>query len=432
MTTTLDRFFELGEHAERMHPTALNEYQKFIDDLNQVVLLSTITDEDVKRLLSDVDNWIYLDWLKGLQKWLTKCLAGNSNKTPPVYPGELPYWSAWWIKRLLKKVGSIKRQELELAAAMEREKARAVQEEKERARYIDEMNSAIENLKKALANGKKPGFSRSLVLTKYHPDHWCELESPKRIELEEWVAPHIKKRVPQILKGVVFWDIDWWVQAVPNYAKYEVIGVPCLTWCFKIMIILEARLKLVETEKVVPGLGVAIKVDSKYLGSFYLGPVYWENQEGFTTPIALLAMLAVGKFEDDGIELIEHDASSLVFVIRGYDEGYTEIHEEFRQFIIDTAKEKDLTQGLLAKGLIDNVTAQLLIEKVDLPLPAVSAQEGNVQFMGSDDDLIASLEVMGYKVQEIKEAMEGVALSPTMPFEKKQAVVLKILDKNTP
>ena len=34
MVIMLDRFFELEEHAERMHPTALNEYQKFIDDLN--------------------------------------------------------------------------------------------------------------------------------------------------------------------------------------------------------------------------------------------------------------------------------------------------------------------------------------------------------------------------------------------------------------
>jgi len=90
MAITLDKYFELGEHAEHMHPTALSEYQKFIDDLNQVVPLSTITDEDVKRLLSGLDNWIYLDWLKGLQEWLTKCLAGNSNKTPSVYPGELP------------------------------------------------------------------------------------------------------------------------------------------------------------------------------------------------------------------------------------------------------------------------------------------------------------------------------------------------------
>ena len=44
MAITLDKFFELGEQAEHMHPTALSEYQKFIDDLNQVVPLSTITD----------------------------------------------------------------------------------------------------------------------------------------------------------------------------------------------------------------------------------------------------------------------------------------------------------------------------------------------------------------------------------------------------
>lgn len=416
MAITLDKFFELGEQAGHMHPTALNEYQKFIDDLNQVVPLSTITDEDVKRLLSGLDNWIYLDWLKGLQEWLTKCLAGNSNKTPSVYPGELPSWSAWWIKRLLKKVGSIKHGELVLAAVEKREKARALQEVKEKALYINEKNSAIEKFKKELSKGKKPVFSLSSGLAKYHTDDWYELEPLIKSKLEEWAAPHIKIRVPQILKRVVSWDIDWWVYPVPYYAKYEVIGVPCLTWCFKVMVILEAHLKLVET---------------KPLGFFYLGPVHWENQEGFTTPIALLVMLAEGKLEGDGIELIEHDASSLAFFIRGYDEGFTEIHEEFRQFIIDTTKGKDLAQGLLARGLIDNVTAQLLAEKVKMPLPAVSAQEGNVQFTGNDGDLLAKLQGMGYPTQKIKDAMESIKLSPTMPFKEKVEAVLKFLDSNS-
>lgn len=417
MAITLDRFFELGEHAKRMHPTALNEYQKFIDDLNQVVPLSTITDEDVKRLLSDVDNWIYLDWLKGFEKWLTKCLAGNSNKTPPVYPGELPYWSAWWIKRLLKKVGSIKRGELVLAAAEEREIARALQEEKERALYIDEKNSAIEKLKKELSKGKKPVFSLSSGLAKYHPDHWYELEPLTRIELEEWAAPQIKKGVPQILRRVVSWDIDWWVHPVPYYAKYEVIGVPCLTWCFKVMVILKAHLKLVETER---------------LGFFYLGPVHWENQEGFTTPIALLGMLAEGKLECDGIELIKHDGSYFCFLIRGYKEEYIEIHQQFRQFIIDTAKEKGLAEGLLAKGMIDDITAELLAEKVLLPLSAVSTQNDDGQFTGNDDNLIATLQGMGYQTLKIKDAMGSINLSPTIPFKEKVAAILEILNMDTP
>lgn len=433
MAITLDRFFELGEHAERMHPTALNEYQKFIDDLNQVVLLSTITDEDVKRLLSDVDNWIYLDWLKVFKEWLTKCLVGNSNTTPPVYPGELSYWSKWWIKRLLKKVGSIKHGELVLAAAKEREKARALQEEKERALYIDEKNSAIEKFKKELSKGKKPVVSLSPGLAKYHPDHWYELEPPTRIELEEWAAPQIKKSVPQILRGVVSWDIDWWVYPVPYYAKYEVVGVPCLTWCFKLMVILEVHLKLVDRghEKVVRGHGYSKKVEAGLLGSFYLGPVYWENQEGLTTPIALLVMLAEGKLECDGIELIQHDGSYLGFLIRGYKEEYTEIHQQFRQFIIDTAKEKGLAEGLLLKGLVDETITQILTEKVSVPLPAVSGQKSDSQFVGNDDDLMTTLEAMGYKNKEIEEAMEAASLSPATPLEEKVAAILEILNMDS-
>ena len=416
MAITLDKYFELGENAEHMHPTALSEYLKFIDDLNQVVALNTITDEDVKRLLSGLDNWIYLDWLKGLQEWLTKCLAGNSNKTPSVYPGELPSWSAWWIKRLLKKVGSIKHEELVLAAVEKREKARALQEVKEKALYINEKNSAIEKLRKELSKGKKPVFSLSSGLAKYHTDDWYELEPLIKSKLEEWAAPHIKIRVPQILKRVVSWDIDWWVYPVPYYAKYEVIGVPCLTWCFKVMVILEVHLKLEET---------------KPLGFFYLGPIHWENQEGFTTPITLLAVLAGGKLECDGIELIKHDGSCFCFLIQGYEDGYIDIHQQFRQFIIDTAKEKGLAEGLLAKGMIDDIIAKLLTEKVLLPLPAVSTKKDNGQFTGNDDDLLATLQSMGYPTPKIKAAMESINLSPTITFKKKIEAALKFLDSNS-
>jgi hypothetical protein len=438
MAITLDTFFELGNHADRMHPTALKEYQQFIDDLSRTAPLDIIAYEDVERLLSDLDNWNYKKWLKGLEEWLTKCLASNSGKTPPVYPGALPYWSSWWIKRLLKKVGSLKREELALAAARERIKARAIQtearklqEEKEKTIYVEKRNAAIEKFKEELAMSKKPAFSSyATVPAKYHPGSWCELESPTEIELDEWAAPRIRKKTPQILREYISWDLDWWTQTIPYYARYEVIGVPCLIWCFKRMLILEAHLKLEERRYENYGLGLAIKVKVEHLGSTYFGPLYWDDEEGFTTPIALLGTLAEGKLEGDGIELIEHDKSVLVFAVRGFDNRYAEIHEGFRQFITDTAKDKNLAEGLLAKDLIDEITAQLLAEKVLLPLPAVKTQNNDVQFTGNGEDLIAALQVMGYQTQEIKDAIDSADLSPTIPFEKKVAAVIEILDKN--
>ncbi len=444
MAITLDKFFELGEHAEGMSPTALSEYQKFIDDLNQIVPLSTITDEDVKRLLSDIDNWIYLDWLKVLQEWLTKCLVSNSNTTPPVYPGELSSWSKWWIKRLLKKVGSIKHGELVLLAAQKEieeqirlakieEQAQRKQAQLEHDQYLYKLSFEVEKFKAELGKSKKPKLAYPLELKKYEPDSWCELDLPSKEQIQNWAERKILEVLPEILADLTRWELTREVRVMPR-ASYEVeAGIPCLTWYFESHILVTASLELkkyVIRRRYPAGYAVEVQGEGEKLGVLYLEQPEWLTPGIFTTPIALLSLLAKGDLEAPGITVTEHDYLFTTFVIQGFEEE-VEIYDGFRKFIKDVGNKGPLAQGLLAMGLVDKVTANLVEEKGKLPLPPVSGSEASGKEGSDEVDLVAALEALGYKKEEIKKMVDATPLSPNMPLEEKVEAVLKFLDGNS-
>jgi len=310
--------------------------------------------------------------------------------------------------------------------------ALAKQAEKDFEEYVQEINGAVEKLKRELAKEKKPGFAYPQSLSKYSPGKWCELDEPSTHEVEAWAVPYMWKQVPLLIKHLVSWNMTWWLLWLPR-ARYELLGVPSLVWCYQAEVLAELNLTISERTftKNLSGWDCTIKVQAQDLGSTYIGPVEWgDEQEGFITPLALLAMFSEGTLEDDGIEIIHTEGPKIGFLVRGYDEEYTEIDQEFRQFIIDITKDNTLGQSLLATGVIDKLTVDLVEEKAKLPLPEISYNETEYTF-NRTSEVIAALEAMGYKHEDIEEAVDAAVLSPAKTVEENTAEVIKILDKNT-
>jgi len=238
-------------------------------------------------------------------------------------------------------------------------------------------------------------------------------------------------RLPEILSNLTKWELDWQLQVLPH-AVYEMVdSIPCLTWYFDTHLLVTANLELkkcVIRKQYPAGYSVEVQGEGEKLGVLYLEQPEWLTPGSFPTPIALLSVLAKGDLEAPGIAVTEHGFPFTTFTIQGFEEE-VEIDDNFRKFIKDIAKGQPLAEALLAKELIDGDTAKLVEEKASLPFPQVL---GAKQTFSDDSDVIAELEILGYKTEEIKEAIEAANLLPSMPFEEKVAAVLKFLDSNSP
>lgn len=295
--------------------------------------------------------------------------------------------------------------------------------------YIDRLSAAVEKFRAELGKSKKPKFVHPPELVKYEPENWCELELPTNQRIQKWAERNIFKILPEILTDLIRWELTKEVQVVPS-AVYEVeSGIPCLTWYFYTHLLVTASLELKKCairERYSVGY-MDVETEGEKLGVLYLEHPEWLTPGIFTTPIALLSLLAKGDLEAPGITVIEHDYLSTTFVIQGFEEE-VEIYDDFRKYIGDIAKDKPLAEILLAKGLIDKDTAKLVEEKVKLPLPQVL---GAGHTFSDDSDVKTALEGMGYKNGDIEVAMEDAPLSPEMSLEEKVEAVLKFLDSNS-
>jgi len=295
--------------------------------------------------------------------------------------------------------------------------------------YIDRLSAAVEKFKAELSKSKKPKFVHSPELVKYEPENWCELELPTNQRIQKWAESKIFKRLPEILTNLTKWKLDLQSQVVPR-AVYEVVNsIPCLTWYFDTHILVTASLEL---KKCVlrerhPYYTAEVEAEGEKLGVLYFEQPEWLTPGTFTTPIALLSLLAKGDLEAPGITVTEHGYLLTTFAIQGFEEE-VEIYDDFRKYIGDIAKDKPLAEILLAKGLIDEDTAKLVEEKVKLPLPQVL---GAGHTFSDDSDVKAALEGMGYKNGDIEGAMEDAPLSPELSLKEKVGAVLKFLDGNS-
>jgi hypothetical protein len=349
-------------------------------------------------------------------------------------------------KAKLKQIKEEERRRAEEEAERQREEERKKREQEmmviatrrkmaadsEWQQFQKTLTSAIKDLKAQLANPKpfKIDFGCSPEVFKYCPQSWCDLELlPSYEEVEAWAKPQILAKIPEVLRPFVTWELASEILAIPKI-KYELVGAPSLSWNFDIYVKAKVDLWLKESviSKEFHGWKYVAPIKTQKVGSLFLGADYWDSEEGFTMPIALLTMLGKEKLEDDGIEVMEHEGSSLSFSVRGYDEGSTEVDERFRQFIMDVTRDKSLAQGLLGKGLINEVTAQLVEEKAKLPLPqVVGAQASAGETSVDNSDVLGALQSMGFKTAESKKAIEAAHLPPGMSTEEKVKSVVKIL-----
>lgn len=317
-------------------------------------------------------------------------------------------------------------------AIIESRKKREAQERQaqfEFAQYQRQIDSDIKKLKQELAREKKPRFPYPAALAKYQPHTWCELERPAKPDIAKWAWGYIWKRVPPTLKDFISWEVDWREQMLP-YAEYEVAGIPCLVWYFRTLILAEVHLRVVEKTTIREFLGYRgeIAVPGCEVGCFYVvPPVEWDTQLGFTTPIALLSVLAKGQLEAPGVTVIERSSPFTRFVVQGLSEQ-VELHDAFRRFISDISKERSLSQSLLAQGWVDEDTAKLIEGKDELPLPQLAGvQISTTQTTIDNSALEATLESLGYRKQEVTALLASTDFSPNMtPQDKLQAVLKNI------
>ena len=303
--------------------------------------------------------------------------------------------------------------------------------ELEQNQCIVRMNKAISGFKQEIHHLKKPPFSYpASFLAGYRPWSWCELKLPTKHAIARWAEEsYISKKIPPELREFVSSDIEWQTQALPH-AMYELLGVPCLTWYFGVRVLVEGHLRIVERKFVreFHGEKRQMKIGAEELGTIYVGPADYGVVRGFITPVALLATLAKGKLEEEGIAVVQQGGSSITFRVGGYDEELVTVKKDFRQFVMDVSKDEGLAQGLLSAWVIDKLTAQLIEEKAKLPLPQlVGAQASAGESTVDNSDVLGALQSMGFKTAESKEAIEAAHFSPEMNLEQKVMAVLKIM-----
>ncbi len=299
----------------------------------------------------------------------------------------------------------------------------------EHEQYKASINHLISMVKSQLTTEKPPQFIYPKTIKPYMPDQWCELKLPVKQEVQGWVKTKIKKIVPVEVSDFIKWNISYQIIALPS-AKYEMLGIPCLTWTFtvRLLVILHLYVTGEAVYKNFRGISYPVNMPNEELGYYYLGPVEWDTLEGFSSPITLLAMLSSGKMEDAGFEVITHDSPFTVYEVEGYDEDSVEIHDLFLKFIVDITKGKSLSQGLLAAGMVDKMTASLIESKALVPLSkkeSIQVEQG--KNTDNNADVIQALEALGYKKSEGIQMVDKAQLCEGMSLEEKVQAVLKSL-----
>lgn len=307
----------------------------------------------------------------------------------------------------------------------ERTQALLRQSEAEYDQFVREVNRDISRLKEDLLQQKKPEPTYPPALGKYLPHTWCHLVLPPPDEVRKWIRSRVEQvlqEVPDPLARLVSWKPKVKKLALPQ-ATYEVSGVPCLRWRFDFSLLVSVDLELVSmTEtKVFCGYEYPLVMEGEKLGSLDLDPVPCGRREGFITPLALLALLSKGQVEGDGIQVSKKDGSSISFLVTGYD-GEVTISTRFRAFIIDLSKDKPLADALLGAGVIDNLTARLVQQKMSALSPPATA---GVPAGDDTNEVEAALEVMGYREREVRQMIQRAQLAPGMSIEDKVKEVLK-------
>ncbi len=387
-----------------------NEYQAFLKAKGEVELYNTRRTEYEKKK-ADAE-WFTAEYQKNRDKakndikrtlWNARVIVSSAEAGIPA-----PYEPTYYFTEHDRYIGLARERKLSHLREEERRKAeeeaqRRCEEERKRReqqmRYADErrimladsewdqfqstFNTALKELKCRLGNPKAPKFEHgcSPEVLKYHPQSWCELELPAFEEVAAWAKPHVQEKIPEVLRPFVTWGLAPQIQVVPRVA-YELDGtVPCLVWHFDIYVAAKVDLWLKESviTKDFHGQKYMAPVKAKSIGALFLGYENWDSEDGFTTPIRLLRLIAESNSEAPGIEVFIHEPSHTDYIVQGFDD-VVEVRKQFSQFVKNTAENHLLAQGLRGLGLLDEEGAKLVEEKWDEPLPIT----GKVKTEGPD------------------------------------------------
>jgi len=304
------------------------------------------------------------------------------------------------------------------------EEIRQKQAEIEHDQYLDRLSATVEKVKAVLDKSKKPELVHPLALEKYGPDGWCELDIPDKEQIQNWAERKILEVLPEILADLTRWELTKEVRVMPR-AAYEVeAGIPCLTWYFESHILVTASLELkkcVIRERCDPGYTVEVQAEGDQLGVLYLEQPEWLTPGSFTTPLALLRLIASGELEAPGITVTECSSPFTTFAVQGFEEE-VELCDDFRRFIEDITKQKPLAEALLDAGVINAYTSSLVKLKWDQPLPMTSESGGGGSKLES---VVTKLVEVGLTESEAKEKVEGTIFPDGATVEQMVQIILQ-------
>lgn len=304
-------------------------------------------------------------------------------------------------------------------------KRRAQKEYQER---VDRMATAANKVREQLKAHKKPLLSALPALNGHQPGEWGELYLPENEKIAAWAEAELRKRLPPELGGNIRWKLTREMLVTPQPIYENSDGIPCLTWHFNALVLVEAELWLNTILKQSP-IKQPVKGNSgsEKLGTLYLGPREWSVVGVLTTPLALLSMLLTEEKEASGITVLERDGEFTVFAISGMGEETVEIADDFREFIREVAGEKGISKGLQEAGFIDVDTAVLIDAKKGLPLPSPIETLGQADPTDADSEVRKTLMDMGYQEQMVDEALAAVSFSGNMSLQQKVAAALEVM-----
>ncbi|MDP2919391.1 MAG: RuvA C-terminal domain-containing protein [Dehalococcoidia bacterium] len=392
MSKAMNQILELGQNADKFHPAAVKQYREFLDEIYEKVPLDTITDDDVKAFLSKSDFEDYQHSIKSLFEWLAKCLLTNDSSALKSYPPLFPVWGVFGFKNLLLKVyqGKLYRQMVADAQNREHLDSRRRDREREEARiehqqWVNRVNKSLDTLKANLSKNTMPEFQTPVWLKSYHPSVWVkQLSGPTK----DWftaktsiIVAAYKVTLEKALRDHVYVQFFYWAYHLPA-VQYQAVspplvsvkghplkvkpGVPCLKWLLATYIISVTEFWQAAGNITDRRYGHDFQVQSspEKLGTVYSGPAFWKYQDAFVTPLSLLALLAWGKAELPGVEVVNRDAPWTVFRVAGFSTEIS-LHDDFIKFVRDMTKTTSLDKALLDRKMCDKETAGLVKAKLE-------------------------------------------------------------------
>jgi len=154
------------------------------------------------------------------------------------------------------------------------------------------------------------------------------------------------------------------------------------------------------------------------LGFLITEPIlYQQSAFSFSTPLVLLAGLARGETEPPGTRIMGRSSGLTRYEV-DFDKAIP-ISDGFLKFVMDACQGQSLSQGLLAKGLADPMTATIIERRQRLQLAPGQSSElrGVLSKMSSSygvDELLAALAGLGFSQEEARAAIEKAAIPPDL------------------